>query len=450
MGFISLGKINKSLLFILLMSVFMVLYQYIYGFEYIECFYPMNIYRILYNAIIDNTKTDFYHHRIFDPLFCYIGVIILSFLIPKEVEKKEREGSEIRERIRTKQVSQLTLDLIHHEIYEYLLEKNIFWVLLKIILLWIMEENLLLIFVDIFQDLDFSFFELIFVSYIFSKNFFFKIYSHQKLGMAISIGVGSSLKFYNIIISIVPNQNEEDKKFYQKYPFLCFFTLFYLLLILTRSYVNTQLKVLMDLKFISLRSLLLMYGIIGFVMCLLFGIIFSFVPCFAFINNYVCKIKYEDKMYFDHFLNYYESGLNLLVRLIIIVLGAITFFLNKYFFICIIKFYTPIHVIFSFPIQFFIEKTFLLIFTGLFFREDLFSREILLEKFLLDISGDIASIIGFLIFLEMIELNFCGFNYNLMKNIINRGEKDYKVLKDFNTKLREGTVSMDSDDSLFE
>ena len=450
MGFISLGKINKSLLFILLMSVFMVLYQYIYGFEYIECFYPMNIYRILYNAIIDNTKTDFYHHRIFDPLFCYIGVIILSFLIPKEVEKKEREGSEIRERIRTKQVSQLTLDLIHHEIYEYLLEKNIFWVLLKIILLWIMEENLLLIFVDIFQDLDFSFFELIFVSYIFSKNFFFKIYSHQKLGMAISIGVGSSLKFYNIIISIVPNQNEEDKKFYQKYPFLCFFTLFYLLLILTRSYVNTQLKVLMDLKFISLRSLLLMYGIIGFVMCLLFGIIFSFVPCFAFINNYVCKIKYQDKMYFDHFLNYYESGLNLLVRLIIIVLGAITFFLNKYFFICIIKFYTPIHVIFSFPIQFFIEKTFLLIFTGLFFREDLFAREILLEKFLLDISGDIASIIGFLIFLEMIELNFCGFNYNLMKNIINRGEKDYKVLKDFNTKLREGTVSTDSDDSLFE
>ena len=46
-------------------------------------------------------------------------------------------------------------------------------------------------------------------------------------------------------------------------------------------------------------------------------------------------------------------------------------------------------------------------------------------RFLADIFGDIGSIIGFLIYLEVIELNFCGLNFNLKKNIIRRGTNDY-------------------------
>jgi hypothetical protein len=341
--------------------------------------------------------------------------------------------------------SRLSLKLIHTGMGNYLKSKIGVIFFIAILILWIAVENLLLIYVDIFQDLDFWFFELIFISIIFSKNFYFKIYSHQILGMALSIGVGSLLKVYNITLSIKSNQNEEDKKFYQKYPFICFFTIFYLLLIYIRSYVNTRLKILMDLKFVSHRTLLMSYGLTGFIICLLAGIFTSLVPCFDFIHNYVCVINYEDKMYYDHILNYYESWKNVLVRLIVIVLGMVTFFLNKFFYTLIIKKYTPIHVIFSFPIQFFIEKTFLLIFTAIFFIDHLFAKENQLKKFLLDESGDIASIIGFLIYLEMIELNFCGFNYNLKKNIINRGDDEYKI--SVNDSLRqERFSSMDSSD----
>ena len=245
--------------------------------------------------------------------------------------------------------------------------------------------------------------------------------------MAIGIGVGSILKIYNIALSITSNPKEEDKNFYQKYPLLCFFAIFYFLLILARSYVNTQLKILMDLKFVSHRVLLISYGFIGLFMCILTGVFTSLVPCFNSINNYVCKTDYDNKMYFDHFINYTESWKNMGVRLITIILGMITFFSHKFFYTLIIKRYTPIHVIFSFPIQFFIEKTFLLIFTSIFFINQLFSKENQLKKFLLDESGDITSIFGFLIYLEIIELNFCGFNYNLKKNIINRGEDEYRI-----------------------
>ena len=46
--------------------------------------------------------------------------------------------------------------------------------------------------------------------------------------------------------------------------------------------------------------------------------------------------------------------------------------------------------------------------------------------FCIDLSSDLSAIIEFLIYLEIIELNFCGFNKNLRKNIIKRGKIDFK------------------------
>ena len=42
-------------------------------------------------------------------------------------------------------------------------------------------------------------------------------------------------------------------------------------------------------------------------------------------------------------------------------------------------------------------------------------------KFFLDISGDIISLIGFLIYLEIVILKFCDFDYNTDENISIRG-----------------------------
>ena len=43
-------------------------------------------------------------------------------------------------------------------------------------------------------------------------------------------------------------------------------------------------------------------------------------------------------------------------------------------------------------------------------------------KYILDTSGDILSLIGFVVFLELIELNFCDFNINLRRKIMDRSE----------------------------
>ena len=167
------------------------------------------------------------------------------------------------------------------------------------------------------------------------------------------------------------------------------------------------------------------YGIAGTIICFITGIVTSNVTCPYIFFDQVCSFKDNNKYYYDNWYVYYGSGKNMAVRLIIIVFGLISYFVNKYYLTLTIKNYTPIHVIFSFPIQFFIEKTFLLIYSAIFHRNALFTNRTDIKKFLLDESGDIGSIIGFLIYLEIIELNFCGLNFNLKKNIIKRSESDY-------------------------
>ena len=64
------------------------------------------------------------------------------------------------------------------------------------------------------------------------------------------------------------------------------------------------------------------------------------------------------------------------------------------------------------------------IFEGYFFVKEGEDYKIFLKNFILGIIENCLIIIGFLIYLEIIELNFCGLNYNLRKNIIDRAMKD--------------------------
>ena len=243
--------------------------------------------------------------------------------------------------------------------------------------------------------------------------------------MVISIIVGSLLKIFSITVTLTSGS---EKVFYNKYRWLISFVIIYFGLIILRSYVNTQIKIFFDLKYISQRVLLTSYGIAGVIILGLTGLFTSNVTCSEKLRNYVCNFDYEGNLYYDNFDSYYESGKNMLVRLIAIFLGIIAFFFEKYFSTLIIKLYSPIHFIFSFPVEYFVEKTFLLIFTAIFFREDLFTEANQLQKFLMDESGDIFSIIGFLIYLEIIQMHFCNLDYNLTNNIIDRGNEEIKEL----------------------
>ena len=51
----------------------------------------------------------------------------------------------------------------------------------------------------------------------------------------------------------------------------------------------------------------------------------------------------------------------------------------------------------------------------------------MIKRIIIDIIQDVLGFIAFLIYLEIIELNFCKCNYNLKKNISKRGELDSSI-----------------------
>ena len=293
-------------------------------------------------------------------------------------------------------------------------------------------------------------FELLIVTYFSVKMLKIEIYNHQKCAMWFTL-VPCSFKILTIVLSSLGNIDINDKKhpilyIYKKLLYIPIGIIFYIILIVFRAYVNTKIKWFMDLKYISPSKLLIYYGIMGTIICTSISIVTTYIKCDISDNktrklyNYICKIPYNGpdikinsteryfenfKIYFDTFLgkvNTEHNNIEIIYEIIIIFLGMITFFFHKYFMIKVIQNLTPVYLVSSNPLYYIFQKTILAINNclkkGTFFSSD--AIDFIISKFILDCAGDLFSIIGFLIYLEIIELNFCDYNYNIKINITRR------------------------------
>jgi hypothetical protein len=216
----------------------------------------------------------------------------------------------------------------------------------------------------------------------------------------------------------------------------------------------------MDLKYLSANKLLILYGFLGTIIYTIICLIASSVECTSSSifyykeknNNFVCKVPFNKTIIVDnltvknetifylenfgvYFKNFeYSDYIEIFKEIAIILLAGISYFYYKYFSLMIIKYLSPIHYIFSNQIYFFIKKIALPIYT-LFKYESFFKPEHInniIPKYILDTCGDCLSLIGFVVFLELIELNFCDFNINLRRKIMDRSVFDSITLLDEN------------------
>ena len=145
---------------------------------------------------------------------------------------------------------------------------------------------------------------------------------------------------------------------------------------------------------------------------------------------------------FNIYFNELKGNPKLIIEEIVVCfIGTFASLLESVFALLIIKHLSPIHKIFSIPLFFFFQKILMALNTLL--REKQFfvdnSNVYIIWKFILDLSGDIFSIIGLMIYLEIIELNFCDFDYNTRRTISHRAmseqieddnEKQFIILED--------------------
>ena len=326
---------------------------------------------------------------------------------------------------------------------------SIFFILF-IIFIDILLGQFSLIYNKFFIHINFWMIELYFVAFFYLKMFQIKIYKHQKLAFAINI-ISIILVFVKVIFTII--ENDEKKAIYVKYWWFIFVgPIIFLIYAFFLSYVFVSLKKFFYYKFVPVSRIFLFNSIIGFIFCISLCCIFTDNTCGKKIENihevkdYICKVTNSDnETYIDNFNVYSEkwknSGKNeKIYEILNSVIGNIFFALYRYFSFKIIESLTPFHRIFSGSVYYLAQQLILLcVYCVKIINDDNFYLKV---KVLSDFFSDFVCIITFFIYSEIIELNFCDFNYNLKKNIILRGQNDDYQLDD----LDKNSIMNDAED----
>ena len=221
----------------------------------------------------------------------------------------------------------------------------------------------------------------------------------------------------------------------------------YLIIMSSRVFALSEIKVLMEYKYISHIKLLIIYGIIGTIITIIIGIISSFIECNKINSSLdlkICRIKYNtDTTYLEHFKIWKDDITNNSAEIFLLLIGIIMNFFYRLYYFLIIKNLTEIHIIFSNLVY-----TFFLLWIGYIFiynheKESKYNKIFVISFYVVNLIIQIIVIFGFLIYLEMIELNFCNLNYNLKKTIIDRSIEDYELKSD-----NEEDIDSDVNDSI--
>jgi hypothetical protein len=248
--------------------------------------------------------------------------------------------------------------------------------------------------------------------YIFKMNY----YKHQYYSIIFII-------FFGLLKYIVKLFSEGNIK--NKYKEVLSILLLQIIQAFVDSYIIGNAKILMESKYLSPYFICSIFGLINGLITIISYFIVTYVPC----NNNFCDLIYNNVYYFDNIYSVFDNIYPIEIFLIIYtifqsgIFQILSYIIINDFTIChIFLFYQVLELadsfieIFNNGINFFV--IYLLIISGIF------------EIFIV------------LIFLEIIELRFCGLNYNTKRNIKERALIESNLSNEMRSPTEE-TVIMD-------
>ena len=421
-GYISFGKCNsyyKYMLFYLLSQlVDLFLFQRDYFFKL---------------GSFDKTLVP--SHKLIQEMCNYIGIFFFStiLLIYENIIKRGRK-EKANENSSTKNISNFyTSELIYKDQLKGKI--SLIKIILIIFLFFLVRQIWAAFYKCGLSGLDFWMFEIFFIYIISSKLFGNPTYKHQKISVYFILIVCGTMR----IISIVLIMNDSSHRIYKIYKiFIPIGILLFLASMYLSAYTSCKIKWLMDLKYISPNKLLIIYGIIGTIICGIAGTISTFVPCEDKIISFdemvrICSQKitrqYNNKTnyYYDSFIVHhnkifpeYGNSFYAFKNICLIILKSLTIFLVNFFLLLILKYLDPLFFICVKFVYYFFVALINIITTAIQ------KRNIEKENFV-NFFSQAFVIIATLVHIEFIELNFCDLNYNLKKNITNRSISDSPI-----------------------
>lgn len=422
---ITFGKFNRSHKYILFFIIIKFINEYFFG-SYISDKVKIISKKELPKPIIIQYS--------FSYLFTFIYSVILYIFGPSELKeetslfkKKKKEGNNIGNK--NDQLSNI--------------------IIIFIILLLIICDLLFKTFYNFtLKGLNYWMLELLFVSLISLKIFETPLYKHKIFAIMFIILFCSTLKILSIIFRIKDN----EKLLYREYKWIIpIGIIIFNLILLLRSYVYCKIKWILQYKCIPLFRLLVFYGFFGTCICFIISSFASSYSCAdknTFQNiEFFCNITSFDNStntttyYYDSYSIFFKNlwkqdkdiYINILFLLLFIFKSSLPFFIILYL-MMIINYLSPEYSICANSIQYFFAELIDYIYFVYRYHSEETDIQYKYYKFFGTL-GQFFSSIGCLIYLEIIELNFCKLNENLSKNIKDRGsiEKrlDYEIEKEF-------------------
>ena len=382
------------------------------------------------NNLIDYPR-DILIQQAFNYFISFIGSIFLFFYEKKQEKKYHNNKSLFSFK---KKSSKNNLELIQNNLLE---GKNLsisgFFIIVYIVICMQLSKAFIIFGL---KGLNYWMLEILFLALINSKLFDIPIYKHKKLGIFIIIFFCSLFKILSTVYRFI---DDENKKLYVFYPGLVpIGIIIYFSIILLKAYSFCKIKWLCDTKYILPSKILILYNLLGTILCFITSIISHFYSCNKTFNNNIddfqnlaCQIK-DNKdskvLYYDNYSIYFKIFCkNILISIIIFVLKTTFCFFNKVFTIYIIKNLSPEYIICFNSIYYFITEIIDLCYFLISYlkdkdndqnqvRDNNKNKGFKFYKFF-SMLAEIFCFLGCLIYLELIELHFCKLDYNINKSI---------------------------------
>ena len=259
-----------------------------------------------------------------------------------------------------------------------------------------------------FQYLNFWAIGTIFTFLLMKKYFPFLIFRHHKLAI---IFITITCMTFILICSILPESSSEKKlNTYQKveeefgsYYYCILIIVIFIGVNIIYAYSINYFKVLIQFKNMNLHLLIIFSGIIGLIISIIFSLIFPNLSDKYDIFKYFSELKSSDKFYIEIFVVY--------------PIFIFSKFMQMYLEMLLIYFLNPFYVLWANDLTYGISKL-------ISFISNKYANY---ENFLFSELAEVSALLGNIIFLEIIELNFCGLSENIRRNIKLKGELDFRT-----------------------
>jgi len=427
---ITLGKCSRFYLFILISGLFKLLSLLLLGDNKI---FEDGIGLLGFCPIL-------YKYNFIQSIYIYIGYIIFGLILFhfKGVDNKGKNISDVQASLR-KRRSTIQNNYIHNNPLKKITKNTTFRMFLVSLALVVHIEVKKVLYLKGFQFFNFWTLEIVFMILLLKKYFVIDFYIHQKVSLIFNISTCSTLL---LTASFLPtslsggnpvNSYTNIKRLLGSYFYCLLFISLFVILSYIYSFSRTYSKVLMQIKFISPYKLIYLFGITGLIICLLAAIVAYFIDYEDNLPNYFSSLKavLNEGKYYKFYAEIF----------LIIPLYSFTNFMQLTFEILTIYYLNPFYVLLTNNVYYIISEfiTFML---------NLSSDGLIITHFILAQLSEVFAILGYMIYLEIIELNFCGLNSNIRKAIIKKGDEEFKILS--LTQLNSDEIVEENEDELTE